>query len=262
MSEFFKKYGKTIFISLIPAFFAFLSRSTLLQSMKDKNILGPSFNIEITQQILLIFSVLIVSGYLGITSERYKHKMEKAQKQRDSLLKNDKESFLLVLEKIIGDSNIKSVNVRVWVRKKERFSKFKELRCRLKGKKHPKIFSTKQIGGLTNNHNQNGLSFEVEPQWQGLVGICYDKRGVVCEMDLKNTDKDYNLNDYQRTQLNGTKFWLCAPIFNDQDEVTAVISFDSNIKINITDSTVTDDLLDPITGYCLALHDTVPEIFK
>lgn len=255
---------KTLLIAAIPAIMAYFSSDdSLLDIWKKKGILGDQFDIDLVKQILLVGSVILTSLWLTLQNERYKGKMKVTEEQRIALIRIMKEAFLSNLAEKVCSPDLSTLRIRIWTEDKK-FTKFLELiRCWIMNQTLIRTYIIKNVAGLSYSDNTENLSFIVSPQseLQGLVGMCYDKKSIVLDDDLHNTQRDYNLNNQQKSKTNGTRFCLCYPIFDDNSNIISIVSFDTNVPITIPDDKL-DTLSSTVTEFCQGLYQNCPELFR
>lgn len=249
-----------LFIS-IPSFFAYLAGShSILNQWKELQYLGERFNTSLVKDYLLFFGILITSGYLTITNEINRRKLFTILAQRAALINQIKESALIYLENIIGDEHVSSIKFRVWREKNNIITRLQKKICSIMKINCPVILHQSIIDGLT-EMDKTGLYFEVKPNIQGLVGICYNEREIIYEEDLSLVIDQYDLRPFQLCKVRSIRFCLCTPVFDAKDEIVAIITFESIHYIKIS-SEIELRLADVITNFSQTLYQNCPELFK
>jgi len=261
-----KSIIRILLLTTLPAAAAYLGKeNSILDVWKQQKYLGDNFNIDLVKQILVLGSVLITGFYLSLANELTKNKCLIIGSQRTSLISTLKQSFLEALGALINDPTIsEAINVRIWTRDKSITTFIKNLLLKRKNEPERKCFVIKNIDGLSNiSDNTKDLKFEVEPEVQGLVGKCYNVKGIVYDEDTMNPGEDYYLTPFQKNKTRGTRFVLCAPIFNEKDEIESIISFDSLRKITLpVDTDNEEKIVSLITVFCQSLYENAPDLFN
>lgn len=110
-------------------------------------------------------------------------------------------------------------------------------------------------------HNFNGLfvervdklTFQVSPVSQGLVGICFKDQKIWHDFNLKNNHgkKEYRLNSRQIQVTNYCEFGIAAPMYNNDNIIDAIITFDSKVKVK---EPASDDWEEIIKNGCKTIY--------
>ncbi|WP_077326596.1 hypothetical protein [Virgibacillus siamensis] len=148
--------------------------------------------------------------------------------QRDVLLKKLKTLWVKSIDKEY-DISLEELNIRFWVELKNPFKKI-----RLK-KFNRKVFICQRNEQLADNVADN-LYFEVYPNEEGGIGICYNQgKGEVIASHNQHDDPemalDKNMNEFQKQQTRNMKFLLCIPLYNSKGQIKKIVSFDSPYAI-------------------------------
>ena len=107
------------------------------------------------------------------------------------------------------------------------------------------------------------MEFEVSPDPQGLVGLCYNIRSVVYDDDLErnNGDDIYNLTEYQLSRTTNLKWSICCPVFDTSNTVIAILALDGKNQITIDDNNKSE-IRNQIVVFSRLLYDAVPQLFR
>lgn len=252
---------KVFSFTLIPAVFFYLSQShSYLDTLQKTGYIGPTVDIINLKDTFLILGIFLSTILLSFNYAVSEIKWKKAVHQRDSLLRYNKDIFISYLENKLNIENI-NLNIRIYVPNKSIILKIKNIINYVLNKPVIKEFSVKNIGSLAEIGNMNKLTFQVEPTTQGVVGKCYHLKKVLCEDNLQLKDKSqYNLTEYHINKLCDLKLIICSPIFDERNNVIAVISFESKESISMSGNEHIWKHL--VINYCEFLHDYLYELFK
>lgn len=213
-----------------------------------------NFNVNKSKQVLLVVGILITSGYLTISNELKSQKIKTILKQRSAVLYDNKLGALLFLEGLLNQAHFSSIQIRVY--KKQRFW-IGTIIKRLKKEQ----FVLTHVDGLSNNNVTRKISFSAHPEFEGIVGKCYDEGVIKYEEDFSQVAEQYELSSFQKSQYLGVKFWLCAPIINYKGDIVSVLSFESIHQIAIPPG-VESEAAVYIGSYCTNLYRNFPELFR
>lgn len=116
---------------------------------------------------------------------------------------------------------------------------------------------------MAESGNTEGLKFEVKPKIQGIVGNVYNEKIILYddEMTEDKLKELYNLSNFQKSKVNGTKFVLGVPLFNEKDNVDVIITMDSEDDIKINDTNI-DKWNLMATKFCQSMHHCVPILYN
>lgn len=253
---------QVIGFSLIPSILQFLATSdSCLDDLQKSNIIGSSVNIVLMKNVLLILSIILSAILLSINLAYEKIENIKVRKQRDLLIKSNKDIFIKALCSQL-ELDYLDMNIRIFVPYNDRCYIIKSFFAKLFKTDIKKIFVIKNIEYLSESNDMNDLKFEVYPNAQGLVGQCYKNKSIIYDENLKHKSKtNYNLTQYQKNKICDLEFSLCSPIFNSNDDIIAIVEFDSNERIPITKANK-DVWKIFVTNYCQFIYDYIPDLFK
>ncbi len=212
-----------LFFSL-PVVFSFLGQA----SLTDKLLTGLSYRpdqIRTMKDYCCLAGIILTFLPLGIT---YRHNVistMECRREHGFLLQQLKVYFMAAIR---GLNPAAVINIRIFTPKWPLLNKI--------GMGSSIRFISRNINGLTDDSIKDDLEFRVFPNPQGLVGKCYSQKKMFFDSNLQTSPQDYNLDEYQKAKIFGTKFCACVPIFNKKAEVTAVIMYDSRYEINMTPS--------------------------
>jgi hypothetical protein len=253
---------RVILFILIPALLAYLSADkSFIDILKDKKILGEGFNVPLAKQAFLVTSIGISNFILVAMYEFKNYKLQLSTTKNIALIHNFKTEFLSTIAIEVSDRHFNSVKIRVWKGESKFILFMRKIKCNLRGQTFNKAFCTVEINGLSDIDSTNGLSFEVFPLLQGLVGKCYDEHVIKYEEDISNLNALYNLTSYQISKTRNTKFCLTVPLFNNRNEISAIISFDCIYPILIPQS-LEGKVADMFTTFTQELSKYYPRLFK
>jgi hypothetical protein len=256
MKNFLKISVSAIFIPL----FTYLSQTTYLFDFLQKNnyITVKCSLVEIQDFCLVISIVLtfifIVSQY-GFALCKY----DKFLKQRNALLKVIKTILVNALESEFKKNGL-HFEIRLFLPQHRIwywFADFFKL-------KHRIIYHIKNLSVWADVGKTKKLSFEVKPQSQGLVGMCFSEKNMVYDSNLKVTNKtNYKLSKLQLDQTSDLRFIVCCPILGPEpkEKVVAILAFDTKAEINLTPKQI-DNLRDPLYTFSRQVYEAVPELFR
>ena len=119
-------------------------------------------------------------------------------------------------------------------------------------------------------HNFNGLyeielsgilEFQVSPKPTGLVGHCYKEKEIWYDFNLRtnHSDPKYGLNHHQVQITDYCEFAIAAPMFNANNKIDSIITFDSKVPVN---EPADDQWLEYIKKACLTISLCKPLITK
>ncbi|KJR47340.1 hypothetical protein UF75_2253 [Desulfosporosinus sp. I2] len=252
---------KVIFFISVPALLAYLSsNNSILDQWKTQKYLGDNFNIELFKQYLLIIGTIITSGYLSISNALNIRKNSVLLSQRAALINEWKISTLYYLESIIIDEHTSSIKFKIWRERRGIIYRISKKFYNAIGKNRKIVFYERQIEGLTDMDNTS-MYYEVAPNIQGVVGLCYNEKEIQYEEDFSLSLDAHHLNPFQLSRARQIKFCLCSPIFNTNNEIVTIISFESIHCININ-TNFENQLANAITNFCQTLYQNCPELFK
>ena len=254
---------KNILITIIAAGLIFSARAnSFLDVLQQNGIIGNKVSITLLKDIFLWVGIGLSVIFLTIRVIQLESDQKEITQQRDFLLKYNKEMFLRTLSSELGLSCM-HINIRIFVCKKGAWLNLLTFLSKCHIIKGPrKEFIIKNIRELSDPGVTQNLSFEVSPDPQGLVGKCYNERQIVYDDNLKETNiTDYSLNDYQISKTQNLEFVLCTPIYDRNDNVVSIISFDSTDEIKISEDgeIILGNL---IANYCQFLHDYLTFLFE
>lgn len=252
-----KIWTEGIFKSLLPAFFVWLGQSDALVKLQEYQYIGQNVNVVLIKDLSAILGVILTFWFLTIPLIKAELNEGKYHTQRDRLIKNNKEIFQKVLCKQLGRERC-DMDIRIFVPQDDWKYKLKKLF----NPSIPLYFRIKNLDGLADPGTTDDLQFQVCPNPEGLVGKCYQERTILYDDDLENNNEtQYNLNEYQINKTNDLKFILVCPIMSSDNQIAAVVAFDSKTQIKVTDEN-RKPLTNAVLNYTQELHELVPEFFK
>lgn len=260
----------TVFVlSAIPSILSYMASSSLIfDKMKEYGIIGDSINIPFIQDCCLWIGIIISALTLSLNLIITKAKYDEILEQRNLLIKMNKSVLSSSLGKrFLSDSS--TFDIRIFIPKHPILYKFLDKLNKTKASKllknkkvSSKKFIIKNIDLIAEQGTTKNLQFEVEPKRQGLVGLCYEKRAMVFDDELENTNSlNYNLNNIQIDKTTNLKWSICCPVFDDKDAIVAIFALDGKTKITI-DKEKEAALREEVLAFSRMLFDYVPQLFK
>lgn len=221
-----KNILKILFFILLPAGF-----TTLGKFPEGMKYVCDSLTISTTDDDLKKYSLIsFFTGVLlgSVTVPVFYFRMEKEHNKLMTLNQNSvselKENLLTALRIDLGNPNL-DFDVRV----------FTEDKFKLVDWAHDRSYLViNNYRGLAESDALNGLRFRCDKnKWEGLVGLTYNRKEMVWDSDISNTEIDYHTTIEQQNATVGTRFVMCIPIIKGGDNVCAIVSFDSQEVVHI-----------------------------
>jgi len=242
-----------------PAFFTYLGTDgSLIDILKDADFLGEDFPIGVFKQSLTIISIFLTSLVLLLLFEINNYKLRLVRRENLSLIYDFKTSFFSALALELQNQDVNTLKLYVWKEQKGIEVIINKILPKLKKMSFPKSYGIIDVEGLSDTNVFNGLSFEIEPCSEGLVGRCYEESTIKYEEDISSLNIEYNLTPFQVSQTRKTKFCLCFPIHNSKNKIVSIISLDSIYSIHIPQQ-VEQSVADMITIFsqdlCRYFHE-------
>lgn len=258
-----KKIAKIIVSVLcftaIPAFLAYVASSDyFLPTLEQKGWLGQNANIQLIMDVCLWVSIILSAWLLSFNSAKAQISHESILEQRNSLVKMTKDILKESLVK--NQSGFSDLDIRIFIPKHPFLIKL----AYILHIKDPKIiYIIKNIPQIADEGTTSNLEFEVSPDPQGLVGLCYNIRSVVYDDDLEknNGDDIYNLTEYQLSRTTNLKWSICCPVFDTSNTVIAILALDGKNQITIDDNNKSE-IRNQIVVFSRLLYDAVPQLFR
>lgn len=259
-----------IIFSAIPSLLSYLASSSLIfDQLIEWQILNTEIDIPHVQDCCLWLGIFLSAVFLSGQLFMVKIQLDGALGERNGLIKMNKN----ILSKALGglfDINQLDFNIRIFVPKFPRIYAFYDMMARKKHKKkeykdfwkkRKKTFIIKNIDLIADQGTTKDLEFEVSPQKNGLVGVCYNKKAVVYDDNLEKTNNtNYNLTKRQVNRTSDLKWIICCPIIDNNDNVVAIVAFDGKTPIKINASAT--ELASHISAFSNMLYDSIPQLFK
>lgn len=243
---------KFIFSFLFPIIFLYFGQANLTDSVLS-SIKISAESIKRIKDICYLIGI-ILTLYPLLCYCKYAYENYHIRKQQIFLMSQVKEYILISLKTILEISDL-NVNIRIFT------PRCRILRGIFTNVKRREYFVMRNINGFTDNGIKSGLSFEVKCKPQGLVGQCYKNGLISFDKNVQNSPLNYNLSHYQKAHTRETKFCICIPLFNEKDVISAIMSFDSNVEIELSDNqkNIIFPLLDKFSRQ---FSDNMPTLFK
>lgn len=246
--------------TIVSAVLVYIGSSDCLDNLVKHNIIGSGVDISLIKNYSTIIGIILPAISISFRFNLTKNKVITMNMEIEGLIKYCKEAFLKILENR-GLINHNNINIRIFIPEKASLPGLVLNKISFGKYKVRKRFKVKNMNGLAEKGNTEGLSFEVNPKPEGLVGKCYNDKYAVYDDNLKNNNTSYGLLKYQLSKTQDLEFCLCVPLFNKDDQVTAIVSFDSQSKV-VIDSDRKGQWIELTTIFCQTLRDYVLELFK
>ena len=225
--------------------------------MQNNGYLGNKLDLTWFADSMNFCSIILTFIFLTIPLIISEIKCQEYEKQRDSLIKNNKEIFEMTVKNVLNLRYCR-LNVRIFVPK---ISLLNKIRKKL-GLNYKLEYCIQNVSGLADKDITEELSFEVQPSSQGLVGLCYEQKAILYDDNLEESNEvNYNLSGQQIAKTNTLKFSLVCPLFSVNDEVVSIVAIDSCDEIKIEDN-LKNNFRTLVLNYTQSLYGCVPELFK
>lgn len=240
---------------VVPGLLFYVAQSRVLEFLQHKDLIDQGVSLEFWKALSFITATVLSFYVVGVRSAVLESKNKRLLMQRMAIINHNKQQFLDGLKNQLKIPGIK-LEQRLFVPKRRGLCRKFWLSVFKKDE-----FVIKNIPGLSNPGTTEKLSFEVWPEHQGLVGLCYKDKTIKVDDKIKENRDKYSLTRSQKAKTAKTEFVLCAPLFNNKDEVIYIISFDSNDPIKIAEH---DEqmLIDWVTYYCQFFYECLPDLFE
>ncbi len=129
--------------------------------------------------------------------------------------------------------NIKSIEVKVYLPCRNLFNVCLEI-ITLGIIKAKTTFYENKIKEFGQQH-ETGLTFEVYPKTEGLIGKCFTEGSVCIAKDFNPNLKSLNLAAHQIDKLLDVKFYACCPVYMTRRKIAAILVFESRVPIQYDD---------------------------
>ena len=250
------KYALDVAIPAISAYLA--SDETIIQWLISNQFLPQGFKIALFQRICLIINIFFTTFVLYMRMVYHSHKEEQCRKEIAGLYNMIKQFAQSALITMTKNKNF-SFDLRIFV---PEVSVSRWLKATLMRKQKEKWFVIRNIEPFAKKDITEHLKFRVEPAAQGLVGSAYSSGSIVYDDNLESTNStEYSLEQTQLSRTSSLKWSICVPILNDNNEVIAVMAFDSD-KSNLNIEKNKIELKNMTNTIAIMMRDSVPELFK
>lgn len=255
---------KVILSSSVATVATYLARSSCLDELQNNGIIGRSVNLELLKTALLIVGVVLSLVFLSARVIKLEYENKRVTRQRDSLIKYNKKTFIKAMGECLQLTNKNiDLNIRLYFPERTFQGTIKKLLTRLVAGRDAaeEIFKVRNIEGLAEKSHSEPLKFRVRPDPQWLVGQCYTKKELVYDSDLKSHKSHRGLRKYIQARISKLQFCMCIPVLDEKDHVLAIISFDSEQKLQINEQNraMWEEMIE---YYCEDLVENLPEFFK
>lgn len=247
-----------ILISLIPAILSYLGTSNnILDILVEKRIIGESVDIEVIKESCLIANIIFTFLILLYSKVKEEIKISNCNEQLEGLVSYCKELLCGAISKELGGVSI-HINIRIFVPCDGLLYHIRYLFNR----NTPLYYKIRNVKGLAETDITNNLKFQVRPNDEGLVGMCYRKGNICYDTQLKeNNSSKYSLNNTQIAKTSNLAFSMVVPITDSGNNVIAIMAFDSKQKIDKTKE-VMDKISEAANAFAQLLYEKAPELFQ
>lgn len=260
-----KKIGiifKWIILSAIPLLINYLAESTLVfKSLKEKGVLGASFDENAAQDICRLISIGVTGVILLYSLIHTDIKLADQRTERLRVMEFFKEVFTASFNETLSSSA--SYEIRIFKPKHLWLWKFKKIFY----KNAKLVFKCQNKESFANSSIKDKLEIEVFPKSQGLVGTSYRTGKAQFDDDLEKTNSEnYNFTQTQVDMTRDLRFSLTYPVFSNKnssskDEVIAVIGIDSTDKIRVKKDQI-ERMTSTVNHFVDKLQTIVPDLFE
>lgn len=228
-----KKIFFIVLNSFLPSFLLFVGKNDyLIQSFINWNILPKTVVKEEIQVWFFLGGILWTGIILPFQFAILNHTYQKQQAVFESLLGQYRNVQLKRISLILGNIELK---VRIFVPQKGIIGYFK------KHILNETILKLIHINGISDVFHSKSISFKVNHHKpEGVVGKAYKEKTSIIDYDL-NTTNTYSITPEQRLIVDAVQFCAAIPVLNNKNNsIAAVVSFDSDQKVSLTESQVQD----------------------
>lgn len=225
-----KEYLKTISLSLIPTILIYMGKTEgFFNFLKEHKFIKVDANINCTQFWCFLLGCIWAGLVIPVQFAKTKIKLKEKDGEFNELLKFNKDIYFKSAKEKIKKQSV-SFRTRVFVPEKGLKSRWKKIRHK------KKEFHLKYFKSISDSISNKNLHFEVTPNIQGMVGKTFERKSILIDFDVQQTD--YNLTHYQRSNTTDVKFCSTIPIFDKDNEVKAIISVDSEIEVILKEAEI------------------------
>lgn len=236
-----KEIIRKIVLSLIPTFLIYIGRSdSFFTFLKTHKFINQDSDTTESQLYCFIIGIFWAGVVTPIQLARTKNNLTEKDKQFDGLLAFNKETYFKSIKETLKKHN-KNFRTRIFIPRTGLKAWWNSFRY------NKMEFMLKEINGISDPLNARTLHFEVSPKQQGLVGKACREKAIIVDCNAKA--ETYNLTPYQISKTSDVKFCSTAPIFNNKNEVIAVLAIDSSDDIPLNDAEI-QQWKDLIIYYC------------
>lgn len=254
---------KVIFSSFIATLATYFARSTYLDGLQKNGIIGSQVDLEVLKTVLLVAGLILSLVFMSVRTINLEFENKKIVTQRGSLIKYSKKVFLNGMVECLKlhDRNI-DMNIRIYIPEKGLGTRLKNMLVGILSGKHAvtEVYRARNIEGLAENGLAEPLKFRVKPEPQWLVGECHTNKELVYDSNMKKNIRNHILSKYIKTRISKLQFCLCIPVLDENDEVIAIISFESEQKLDIGEHN-RSTWEDMFKYYCEDLVENLPDFF-
>lgn len=242
-------YVKNFLFVSLPAIVTFFTKDeTYFQVVTG--VFNLPRNVNFTVRFILGLTAVLLQGAIGWRIIRLNIKRDQLFKYSLNYLKVHK---LVSLDKIgqaikteerniikedrdivrLQKKNIKSIEVKVYLPHRNFVNVCVEI-VSLGIIKAKTMFNENKIKEFGQQHD-TGLTFEVYPKHEGLIGKCFAEGSVCIARDFNPNHKSLNLAAHQIDRLLDVKFYACCPVYMTRRKIAAILVFESRVPIQYDD---------------------------
>ena len=254
---------KILFLIVFPTVLSVLSQTDVITNyLIERQLLGNNFNIDMFKDICMIISIVLNGLLLGFDYVASNIINKRQYKRITELLSYSKEVFIDALADVWKQKGKFDINIRIFIPENKlyliliKYSFFK--------KRIPLYFKIKNIPCWAKSGNTDKLKLRVTPNPQGLVGQCFNTKNIVYDANLRESnDNQYGLSNVQIHQTSQLTTSICVPVFDQKNNVIAVVAYDSIESICAPDKFIlTQESKNILLTFANRMYKIVPELFK
>lgn len=253
-----KQFFASLLFTAIPTVLSYLASSQIVFSFLINIKMIPSTtNVPLVQDYCLWIGLALSGIFITFRNFFLRMSADRLTNERNQLIGYCKYNLTNAL--MVHIPSLPEYDIRIFIPKHPLLYKLSSHKL---FKRIPIEFAIKNVEIIAHQDNTRKLSFEVSPRCEGLVGRCYRSKNIEFDDNLEQTNStDYNLGNHQLSRTSRLEWAICCPIFNDKNEVVAILSLDSTSKITIGSHNL-KLIKNQITDFAQILYDSAPQLFK
>ncbi len=232
-----------VILPVIGIFLSITTRDPYFNVIYDD--IFPNSQTDSVHRWLFVFGVFISLVIMPIRNAYLDWKLGKYKKLSKENTGNNRVIWTLALASILGDHQLSSSSIRVFVPHRRLTIKWTWWKKVVPIPIRTKTFKNLIIDGLDNSDPIDKVSFTVSPRRfsQGLIGFTFLKKAIAIKepnhsaisMEAEIYDEFFGrMDDYQKQMAAHHQFVLTIPVISKNNKVIAIISFDNNQNISST----------------------------